>query len=482
MRAYLLAAAVVCLTLPLTPSLKASGSADAVVIIYATFPGNNVYEIGTGAFVDHDGLVLTADHVVHHVALSPPVTTLNATASETQPTHLTIYSAFLKAKIDVDVSTAGSVIGGQLTPAQWIDISLIRVPLTDAQKLQIQPLDLSMAVPSMSDSVVAIGPLCTTQNANCYQPSSVTTSLASDPTLTRDYQIRQLITPGYSGGPLLNSSGNIVGVASWGDVIVNGQAVTRASYVPAAFVLRYFLDLARIPKPSPLTSTDACIRAHSLSFLTAFDWEQLSSRWAAQANLLQVADQCQCCCESLDKVKNAFAAPSSTGSCSPPFCAQQRLYGLSNAILLAVRTNTIDASTADLYKQTKAVVHQVDVVHLSKEEKLSFYDRVATLFTTIAKTKNMMEDSTYDDATKVAFTAVLKSSRIQESAGTYQAFSDLFGIDGDHTHAAAATILGQVIQLPEATVRSQLKINQDQLRKSVQQGALAHIGTVNAIQ
>src|ERR1700731_796574 len=46
---------------------------DAVVVIYAQFPGYNTYEIGTGTFVDHDGLVLTADHVVHHLSLSPPV-------------------------------------------------------------------------------------------------------------------------------------------------------------------------------------------------------------------------------------------------------------------------------------------------------------------------------------------------------------------------------------------------------------------------
>jgi len=91
-------------------------------------------------------------------------------------------------------------------------------------------------------------------------------------------------------------------------------------------------------------------------------------------------------------------------------------------------------------------------------------------------------DSTYDDANKVAFSALLKSSLIKESAGTYQAISGLFGIEGDQTHAAAATILGQVIDLPESTVRSQLKINQDQLRKNVQQGALAHIGSVNVIQ
>jgi hypothetical protein len=191
-----------------------------------------------------------------------------------------------------------------------MDICLIRVPLSDSQRLQLQPLDLSTAAPSMGDALTAFGPLCTTQDNNCYQPSSVTTSLANDPTLSRDYQVRELVTPGYSGGALVNTSGTIVGVASWGDVIVNGTVVTRASYVPAAYVLRYFLNPAKIPMPSRLTSADACSDAHALSFLTAFDWAQLSSRWNTQGNLLQVAGQCQCCCESLSKMKNPFPAPS----------------------------------------------------------------------------------------------------------------------------------------------------------------------------
>jgi hypothetical protein len=160
----------------------------------------------------------------------------------------------------------------------------------------------------------------------------------------------------------------------------------------------------------------------------------------------------------------------------------QRLYGLSNAIILAVRTNSVDVTTADLYKRTKATLQQVDVAQFDKEQKLAFYSHVATLFTEIARTKSMAENSTYGDAPRVALAALLKSSRIQESTETYQAMSQLLGLDGDQVNAATATILGQVITLPDSTVRSKLKINQGQLRKDFEKSALARIGTENVVQ
>ena len=41
----------------------ANGPADSIVVLYVTFP-DGFYEIGTGVFVDHDGLILTADQRV----------------------------------------------------------------------------------------------------------------------------------------------------------------------------------------------------------------------------------------------------------------------------------------------------------------------------------------------------------------------------------------------------------------------------------
>ena len=136
-----------------------AANSNAIVIIYAEFPGNNAYEIGTGAFVDHDGLVLTADHVIHHISMSTPSAFVQGTPTTTAPTKVVLYSAALGAAIPLNLSNPASIVGGQLVPNQWIDAALIRVPLTTDQRHQIQPLDLSQGAPPMGDVLTAYGPL-----------------------------------------------------------------------------------------------------------------------------------------------------------------------------------------------------------------------------------------------------------------------------------------------------------------------------------
>jgi hypothetical protein len=460
------------ITLLFVPRAQA-GTADAIVIIYAVFPGNNAYEIGTGSFVDHDGLVLTADHIVHHILMSSPSSFMRGTANATNPTSILIYSAFLKAKIAIDLTKPESVVGGQITSSQWLDVALIRVPLSDSQKLQIQPLDLSQSNPSQGESLSAFGPLCTTEDENCYQPGVVKTNLNSDPTKSREFQVRENVTPGYSGGPLVNASGDIVAIASWGDTIVNAL-VTRASYLPSAYILQYYLH--RIPPPSIFTAADACARAHTLPFLTAFDWAELSSRWAANGTLLQVADQCACCCESMGKARNRVGAPESAG-CVLPFCPEQRLYGLTNQVLLALKTQTVDAETASAYEAMKSTIGQINISQMSDDKKTEFYGRIATIFSQIASNDETAKKPSFGDASKIALAALVRSQQIHESAETYLAMSDLFRIQGDDVNATAATVLGNVLTLPDDAVRKQLKIDSKTLRKSVQHGALASVAS-----
>jgi Trypsin-like peptidase domain len=470
----LLRAALLCLVLsPVTAAQPARS--DAVVIIYAVFPGNNAYEIGTGSFIDHDGLVLTADHIIHHISMSTPSAFMAGTASATNPTSIVIYSASLKTKILIDLTKPDSIVGGQIAPNQWMDVALIRVPLTDSQKLQIQPLDLSQSNPSQGDSLVAFGPLCTSKDENCFQPGIVNTILNSDPTKSREYQVRENVTPGYSGGPLINTSGDIVGIASWGDTITN-NVITRASYLPSAYVLRFFSQ--RIPPPSILNAGDACTRAHPLPFLTAFDWAELSSQWVVNEDLLKVADQCTCCCESLDKVKNPVSAPHTSGSCVPPFCAEERLYGLSNQVRLALQTHSVDADTASAYRAMKLTIAQINVSQLGETKKTEIYGNIVTVFTQIANSDEVRNDASFRDAPKIALLALLKSQGIHELPQNYLAMSKLFHIQGDEVNAAASTVLGNVLTLPDATVRTQLKINPMVLRQVVQKGALADIGIV----
>ena len=300
----------------LTAFVSRAATKDAIVIVYAQFP-NGQYEIGTGAFVDHDGLVLTADHVVHHIEMSSPSTsTTGSVPASLTPTSVTIYSTLLGTPIKVDTTQQGALVGGQLGSQQWMDIALLRVPLTDAQRLQIQPLDLSQNAPTQGEALQAYGPLCTSLDTRCFQSSEVSTTLTNDPATSRDYEVRANMTLGYSGGPLVNASGNIVAVASWGDLIA-GTQITRASYVPSPYVLRYFLS--RAPASSILTAADVCTKIHAMVSLTAFDWEELSARWRGSAVILNTADQCKCCCESLDKARNAIGAPSGGESCTPHF-------------------------------------------------------------------------------------------------------------------------------------------------------------------
>lgn len=446
---------------------------DAIVIIYAVFPGNNVYEIGTGSFVDHDGLVLTADHIIHHISMSSPSTFMAGTANAMNPTSILIYSAFLKAKIPIDLTKPGSIVGGQITPNRWMDAALIRVPLTDKQKLQIRPLDLSLSNPAQGDPLTAYGPLCTTKDENCYQPGYIDTVLNSDPNKSREYQVRENVTPGYSGGPLLNASDDIVAIASWGDTIAN-SVITRASYLPSAYILRYFPK--HIPPPSNLTAADACAYAQPLPFLTAFDWAELSSRWIAHKELLQTPDQCTCCCASLDKTRNPVSAPQAGGSCAPPFCAEQRLYGLSNQVLLALETHSVDADTTAAYKAMELTISRISIAQTAEGKRMEIYQTIATVYRKIAISDEVAKNPSFRDASKIALWALERNQQIHEVPQNYLQMSDLFRIQGDDVNAAAATVLGNVLNLPSSAVHSQLKIDPKALRKSVQAGALAEIG------
>jgi hypothetical protein len=130
---------------------------SAVVILLAQFSGFNNYALGTGAFIDHDGLIITADHVVHKITLTLAASSSNAKVNATIPSKLTIFSPYLNQFFDVDPAT---VVGGQVTPNQWMDAAFLRVKLNDVQRASIQPLDFSTTAPVQKQKVWASGPKC----------------------------------------------------------------------------------------------------------------------------------------------------------------------------------------------------------------------------------------------------------------------------------------------------------------------------------
>jgi hypothetical protein len=463
---YLIALGVLLVT-----GMAHADAKDAVVILYAQFP-DNAYVIGTGTFVDHDGLVLTADHVVHHIAISPPSTsTTGSVPSLVNPATITVFSAFLKASIAVDLTKQENVVGGQLSPSQWLDIAFIRVDLTDSQRVQLQPVDLSFSAPTLGETLYAYGPLCTTRTDDrCFQPAVTGTVLNSNPASARDYQVRDNITEGYSGGPLVNASGNIVAVGSWGDTLVSG-VVVRASYIPSPYILRYFLD--KVPPSSLFAAADVCVRVHMLPSLTAFDWRQLSAKWVIQSSLLQSKEQCSCCCESLDKVRNAVSAPFSTGSCVPPFCAQQRFYGLINTMEITLQTNTIDSGTVEVYRALKDTFAQIDLNQLPLEQRKQLYTTFGLTLANLATKEDAAKTPELGGALSTALAVLGRSQKLGETAQDYFTIGKLFQAAGDPVNAAAANILGTVVDVPTPVVRNKLKVNPQALRNSVDAGIQA---------
>lgn len=109
-------------------------------------------------------------------------------------------------------------------------------PATDLVKLVVRPplgeattLQLSDVPPEEGERIVAIG---SPRGLELTVSEGIVSSLRSDPMIGTLLQITAPISPGSSGGPILNRRGEVVGVASW--VMAEGQNLNFA--VPVARV------------------------------------------------------------------------------------------------------------------------------------------------------------------------------------------------------------------------------------------------------
>lgn len=437
---------------------------DAIVIVLAKFPGSNVYEIGTGSFVDHSGLILTADHVVHHVGLTPPATTSSAMVPATAPTSITVYSAFLHTALNVDLTSPGTLVGGQISATQWLDAALIRVKLNPDQQNRIVPLDIAAGAPSMGDTMQAYGPSCPRSDPTCYVPSVVRTNLANDPSTARSYQVQAPITLGYSGGPLVNASNNIVAIDSWGDVVLGNQ-IFRASYLPAPYIVSFLMPL--IPLRSPLS----CSTAGSLPFLTAFDWAELSQSWTGNSSALNSPDQCTCCCQSLDKAKNVVLTKPLQSSCTPPFCAQKNIFGLTNGLNTLIAAGADTDRTAVVYGGLRDAIASSDLSGLSVEEKKRLYSNAGRAFAALA---DHTSDSVLSKTISIDALMNLQTGQLlQPSQRDYSTMSILFNKNDIPDSSLAASVLGSIVDSKMKVDASALGVDSSKLEHSVANGISA---------
>jgi hypothetical protein len=432
--------------------------ASAVVIIVVEFP-NNATEIGTGAFIDHDGLILTADHVVHQSYLSPPATYTNGSLpTESAPTKITVYSAALRQSLPVDLNL---VVSGVLSssPAQWMDVALLRVSLTPEQRAMIEPLRLAAQGPHQGDPANAWGPRCTDVSTDrCLTPFPVPTGIGSDPTISRDYEVRDNVTLGYSGGPLTNSLGDIIGIASWGDRGV-GEQIVRTSYISSAYIRRYFDQ--KSPPSGWINATAACQNTKSLKYLTRFDFNELFPKNLQAA---PTDDQCSCCCDSLDRASNDADVPASMNSCQrPPFCPEKKFYSAMNTVRLAIETKTVDQDTVASYLDMRAALAAIDMSKVPAEKKTEFYNGFALTGALLSSAPHPSSVSSLSFARTDALIAYKKSVQILEVPETYFKMGSLLQEQGDVVRSTAANLLGALTEAP-VEKRKEFKVNEKDLK------------------
>jgi len=210
-------------TQPSTDSGKAALSAEQVfsrvspAVVRVVVRDRDFKEIGLGSgfFVAADGLLVTNHHVVRGAQFA---TVLRADGS-------TLF------------------VDGVLALDEGRDLAILKVNGTGLPCLEVVPAD---APPPVGTQVYAVGnPLGQTNTFS----NGMISGIRKEGGEVREIQTNAAISPGSSGGPLVDAQGRVVGVIK--SYMVDGQALNFA--VPAAAVRALHVKAATA-KPAPLAS------------------------------------------------------------------------------------------------------------------------------------------------------------------------------------------------------------------------------------
>jgi hypothetical protein len=437
----LLRTALALLALAAFPRLcQASNPGDALVVLAVKFSDGTDW--GTGAFVDHDGLILTADHVVHR-ALANPLSTMTdgLVPNSTMPISITVYSTRLVTPLRVDLTVPGNVLGGAYSANQWMDAAFVRVTLTDVQRTMIEPLDISLSPPGQSEPLTAWGPHCSDMtNSDCYAVDSLGVTLSSNPAVNRDYQVRANLALGFSGGPLINPAGMIVGIASWG-IRPDGSPATGTQIVSATYLSGPLIEKALSPKLSSspwLVAPAGCAHTTSIRPLTAIDTGEMFPANPAPAD-------CPCCCSSLSRSPNSTNTRIGYSSCAQQSgCLRYAAFALANSVQLAANTGTVDAQTVKDYASLRAIVASSDAVHLPADQQAKLYDSFGATGLAITLSPSARHFPALSVATQDALVAYGMRATIADSPAVYTNVVQLLHQKGDLVRAADARVMADV--------------------------------------
>jgi tetratricopeptide (TPR) repeat protein len=170
---------------------------ESVVTVAAVGAKGDILRIGSGFFIDRNGTLVTNDHVLDDA-----------------------FAAKVKT-VDGEIFTISTVTASN----PLVDLIKVRVQIPPEQSV---PAVLSDDDPGIADRVVVIGsPMGLAHTIS----EGIVAAVRNHPTLGKVYQLTAPISPGSSGGPVLNLRGQVIGVVSF--QTVQGQNINFAVAIHA---------------------------------------------------------------------------------------------------------------------------------------------------------------------------------------------------------------------------------------------------------
>ena len=436
--------------LPQTPE-----PAKAIVFIIAEFESGTP-DFGTGFFVDHDGLIVTADHVLHKY----PVLSEDSTASPPPGAlakKIRIYSTVLTKYFEIDLAKnrESIVTGDQLGAGKWLDLALIRISLDASDRERIRPLDLAIQPLTQTATVNAYGPACNDfTKPKCLKPEVEQRTIKNVPETSNweEYKISAIVAPGYSGGPLVEvTTGKVAGVCSYGVRLPRQQELTYIQVYVPAFHVRYFRPF---PRKLFFATIKSCSALRGWDYVTWFDIRQLEEL----IRPLLSGSACSCLCLIMSKNPSGIDPPGGEKErtqfldCAPPWCKVDAAYEALNRLTNAARAGATDQKSVKSWLDFSLELFE-DFLKagpkIESKRRATLYKSYGDFFYKVANGTLRLPSGMVPDGRTVALRAYAESVEIDsKQADVWRSMGYLLSREKDRKQAIAALVIARESGLP----------------------------------
>ena len=395
---------------------------QSVVFFSVKFSENSEKtELGTGFLVDHDGLVATADHVLVKLKeLTKLLKPGEKPEKQAEPISIKVYASFLDKPLELNCRTSQCAIYSSLSEDSyfWVDIALIRIPISKEQRSRLKPLSIATRLARDNEWVVAYGPTCSNPEIEPCSPESSGQRSVVASELRNNVQILKLsdtMRQSFSGGPIVDSFSEVLGITSWGTRI---PALTTA-FEPYGVPAIYLEGLVEKAPQSSFFASNQCGFWKGMENLTSFDvWQ---SRHLLDP---QFSQGCECLCRLAKEMPVAVVSLDRKGISA---CLFKRECGLTeigiNQIKALKEESGLGGSSFaklqelnfELYREAQANPELV-----SQDLGPAFYKSYADYYFNLALQKHQASFGGPDDWSKIASSAFAQSLALQPSSDSWR--------------------------------------------------------------